>query len=63
MNSALSRLVLFLLAVSTGAAEPLRLSRADYAERAHACWAAQMAAVFLAFPFEHQRASTEWLKN
>ena len=48
---------------STFAAEPLRLTRADYAERAHAVWVAQMAAVFLGFPFEHQRASVSWVQD
>ena len=44
-------------------AEPLRLTRADYADRAHAAWIAQMAAVFIGFPFEHHTASVEWLSE
>ncbi len=48
---------------SSRAAEPLRLSRADYADKAHAAWAAQMAAVYLGFPFEHQTAAQTWVKD
>lgn len=44
-------------------AAPLKLTRADYNDRAHAAWAAQMIAVFLGFPFEHQTASVEWVKE
>ncbi|MEO6740702.1 MAG: hypothetical protein ABIP20_10645 [Chthoniobacteraceae bacterium] len=51
------------LIFSTHAAEPLRLTRAEYADRAHAAWIAQMAAVFLGFPFEHQTASVEWVSK
>jgi hypothetical protein len=53
----------FLLGVSINAAEPLRLTRAEYADRAHAAWVAQMAAVYLGFPFEHQTASVKWVKD
>jgi len=57
-------LAVFLLTSSmVRAADPLRLSRADYADRAHAAWVAQMAAVYLGFPFEHQAASVKWLKD
>ncbi len=45
------------------AADPLRLTRGDYADRAHAAWVAQMAAVYLGFPFEHQAASVKWLQD
>ena len=57
----MKRLIVGLLILGFGcsprAAEPLRLSRADYADKAHAAWAAQMAAVYLGFPFEHQTAA------
>ena len=63
----LLRLSLLVLMFLTGsmvrAADPLRLSRADYADRAHAAWVAQMAAVYLGFPFEHQAGSVKWLKD
>lgn len=55
--------LLLVLACPALAAEPLQLTRADYADRAHAAWVAQMAAVFLGFPFEHQTASVEWVKD
>jgi len=38
-----------------------QLSRADYADRAQAIWSAQIAAVLMGFPFEHQVASTVWV--
>ena len=57
-------LAVFLLTSSmVRAADPLRLSRADYANRAHAAWVAQMAAVYLGFPFDNQAASVKWLKD
>jgi hypothetical protein len=55
--------LLFLLTLTVQSAEPLRLTRADYADRAHAAWVAQMAAVYLGFPFEHRTASVEWVKD
>jgi hypothetical protein len=51
------------VALATSAAEPLRLTRADYTDRAHGAWVAQIAAVYLGFPFEHLTASTEWVKD
>ena len=56
-------LAAFAVFTSAPAAEPLRLTRADYADRAHAAWVAQMAAVYLGFPFEHRTASVEWVKD
>jgi hypothetical protein len=54
-----------LLAVSAGvwAGEPVRLTRAEYLDRVHAVWVAQIAAVLAAWPFEHQTASTLWITN
>ncbi len=48
---------------ATPAARFLRLSRTDYVDRAQAVWTAQIAAVLLAWPFEHQVASTQWLHD
>ena len=39
----------------------LSLSRTDYEDRVQAVWTAQIAAVLLAWPHEHQTASTLWL--
>jgi hypothetical protein len=39
----------------------LRLTRAEYTDRVHAVWCAQMIAVMLAWPFEHQTASVVWV--
>ena len=44
-------------------AEPIQLTRADYLDRVHAVWVAQIAAVLAAWPFEHQTASTLWITN
>jgi hypothetical protein len=41
----------------------LSLSRTDYHDRVQAVWTAQIAAVLLAWPHEHQTASTLWLTN
>jgi len=41
----------------------LSLSRAEYEDRVQAVWTAQIAAVLLAWPHEHQTASTLWLTN
>jgi ADP-ribosylglycohydrolase len=41
----------------------LRLSRADYVDRVQAVWTAQIAAVLLAWPHEHQTASVLWLRD
>ena len=43
--------------------EPLRLSLDAYTDRAHATWVAQMAAVYLGFPFEHRTRSVRWLND
>jgi hypothetical protein len=37
--------------------------RADYRDRVQAVWTAQIAAVVLTWPHEHQVASTEWLER
>src|SRR5579875_589863 len=39
----------------------LRLTRAEYVDRVQAVWTAQIAAVLLAWPHEHQTASVLWL--
>lgn len=52
-----------ILPLLVGAAEPLKLARADYIDRTHAAWIAQMAGVFLGFPHEHHEASVEWLSE
>jgi hypothetical protein len=39
----------------------LRLSVADYQDRAHGVWVAQMAAAIMGFRFEHRTASVEWV--
>jgi len=41
----------------------MRLARADYLDRVEAVWTAQIAAVILAWPHEHQVASALWLTN
>jgi hypothetical protein len=53
---------------SSGVAFPqtprtLQLTRADYGDRVQAVWTAQIVAVLLAWPHEHQTASTLWLTN
>jgi hypothetical protein len=56
-----------LTGVSTASGPPpgrvLTLSRADYEDRVHAIWAAQIIAVLMAWPFEHQTASSQWLTD
>jgi hypothetical protein len=42
-------------------ADVAKLSRADYLDRIQAVWTAQIIAVLLAWPHEHQTASTVWL--
>src|SRR2546426_4375864 len=59
--------IVFVL-LSSGVAFPqtprtLQLTRADYEDRVQAVWTAQIAAVLLAWPHEHQTASTLWLTN
>lgn len=39
----------------------LKLSVADYEDRVHAIWIAQMAAAIMGFRFEHHTASVEWV--
>lgn len=52
------------LSIATGvAAEEFKLTRADYLDRVHAVWVAQIAAVLATWPFEHQTASTLWITN
>ncbi len=55
--------IFFLTDDSVRGADALRLSRAEYGDRAHAAWVAQMAAVYLGFPFEHQSRSVKWLTD
>lgn len=57
--------IALLLAMSIPAAAPsaqvLRLSRAEYEDRAQAVWTAQIVAALLTWPFEHRTASTLWI--
>ncbi len=55
--------ILISLGLQLSRAEPLRLSRPDYTDKAHAAWVAQMVAVYLGFPFEHQTAAQTWVKD
>lgn len=55
--------LLFILTLTVRSAEPLRLTRAEYADRAQATWIAQIAGVYLGFPHEHRTASVEWLSE
>jgi hypothetical protein len=41
----------------------IQLTRAEYEDRVRAVWTAQIAAVLLAWPHEHQVASAQWLEN
>ena len=41
----------------------LELTRDDYRDRTEAVWTAQIVAVLMNWPFEHQTASTLWLTN
>src|SRR5256885_7746987 len=55
--------VFLALAVSAEGAKTLRLTRAEYEARVQAVWTAQIIAVLMAWPHEHQVASTVWLEN
>src|SRR5580765_8085672 len=46
-----------------GDAAVLTLTRAQYRDRVEAVWTAQIIAVLLDWPFEHQTASTKWIDN
>jgi len=60
----LNRVVLALLFSSSFLfAADIRLTRADYLDRVHAVWVAQIAAVLADWPFEHKTASTLWITN
>jgi hypothetical protein len=48
---------------SLPAAGPVSLSRAEYVDRIEAIWTAQIAAVVMVWPHEHQVASVRWLTN
>lgn len=50
-----------ILTLTARSAEPLRLTRADYADRAHAAWIAQIIGVEIGLSHEHRKASVEWL--
>lgn len=52
-----------ILTGKTFGAAPLELTRADYLDRVHAIWAAQICGVMLAWPHEHQVSSALWLTN
>ncbi|MCI0640737.1 MAG: ADP-ribosylglycohydrolase family protein [Gemmataceae bacterium] len=47
----------------SSASEAIRLSSEEYRDRVEAVWTAQIVAVLLNWPFEHQTASTLWLTN
>ena len=47
---------LLTLTLTVQSAELLRLTRTDYADRAHAAWVAQIAGVFSAFRMSTRRA-------
>ncbi len=56
----LPTITLILLAcASLHAAEPLKLTRADYEDRVNAIWHGQLIAVLLTLPFEHHVAAVE----
>jgi hypothetical protein len=44
-------------------AQSLRLTTADYQDRVHAAWAAEIMAVLLAWPHEHNVSSREWIST
>ena len=52
--------ILLALTLPSGA---LELTRDDYRNRVEAVWTAQIVAVLMNWPFEHQTASTLWLTN
>lgn len=51
--------LILLACFSSLAAEPIKLTRADYEDRTNAIWHAQLIAVLLTLPFEHQVAAAE----
>src|SRR5690349_20477501 len=56
--------LLLSLAVTVAQNPPtIQLKRADYEDRVQAVWTAQIVAVLMAWPHEHQTASTLWLTN
>jgi hypothetical protein len=60
----LNRVVVALLFTSLSViAADIRLTRAEYLDRVHAMWVAQIAAVLADWPFEHKTASTLWITN
>lgn len=63
MRKPVAWLLILGAAISVPAAEHVRLSKADYLDRVHAVWVAQIAAVLADWPFEHQTASTLWITN
>src|SRR2546422_97427 len=44
-------------------AKTIQLTRVEYEDRVQAVWTAQIIAVLMAWPHEHQVASTVWLEN
>lgn len=56
-------LLAFFVAGAAHAAEPFRLTRADYADRVNAIWHGQIIAVLLTLPFEHQTAAVEKVRT
>ncbi len=48
---------------SSGQSAVLKMSRAEYIDRVHAIWIAQMAGVNMGYPFEHKTASTQWISE
>ena len=55
--------VFLALVAPTKGAKTVQLTRAEYEDRVEAVWTAQIIAVLMAWPHEHQVASTVWLDN
>jgi hypothetical protein len=63
----MTKWIVITMAAAQGAlalrAESPSLTRTDYADRVHAVWTAQIAAMLMAWPHEHRVASTQWLAD
>jgi hypothetical protein len=55
-------LSVFLIVAAHGATT-IQLTRVEYEDRVRAVWTAQIIAVLLAWPHEHQVASSVWLEK
>lgn len=47
----------------SGQSGVLKMSRAEYIDRVHAIWIAQMAGMNMGYPFEHKTACTQWISE